>query len=131
MPPIDPTNSGEALKADITYGIGPAAVGCGEERTASLAPAPPADGAVRSRSPHPTPTTSDTALGWEDVRDLPAGSILTKTFPDDTLPGGPVQRTITYQPPFIRPDREQDYRVARAFFEESGSAHRSIASDQS
>jgi hypothetical protein len=30
------------------------------------------------------------ALGWEDVRDLPAGSTLTKTFPDDTLPGGPV-----------------------------------------
>ncbi|SDX37271.1 Eco57I restriction-modification methylase domain-containing protein [Thiocapsa roseopersicina] len=56
------------------------------------------------------------ALGWEDVRDLPAGSTLTKTFPDDTLPGGPVQRTITYQPPFIRPDREQDYRIAWAFF---------------
>ncbi len=57
------------------------------------------------------------ALGWEDVRDLPAGSILTKTFPDDTLPGGPVQRTITYQPPFIRPEREEDYRIAWAFFE--------------
>ncbi|MEY6432152.1 hypothetical protein ABC977_06965 [Thioalkalicoccus limnaeus] len=57
------------------------------------------------------------ALGWEDVRDLPAGSTLTKTFPDDTLPGGPVQRTITYQPSFIRPDREQDYRIAWAFFE--------------
>ena len=50
------------------------------------------------------------------MRDLPAGSTLTKTFPDDTLPGGPVQRTITYQPPFIRPDREQDYRIAWAFF---------------
>ena len=56
------------------------------------------------------------ALGWEDVRNLPAGSTLTKTFPDDTLPGGPVQRTITYQPPFIRPNREQDYRIAWAFF---------------
>jgi len=56
------------------------------------------------------------ALGWEDVRDLPAGAIVTKTFPDDTLPGGPVQRIIEYQAPFIRPDREQDYRVAWAFF---------------
>ena len=57
------------------------------------------------------------ALGWEDVRDLPAGCTVTKTFPDDTLPGGPVQRTITYQAPFVRPDREEDYRVAWAFFE--------------
>ena len=56
------------------------------------------------------------ALGWEDVRDLPAGRTVTKTFPDDTLPGGPVQRTIEYRAPFIRPDREQDYRVAWDFF---------------
>jgi len=41
---------------------------------------------------------------------------LTKTFPEDTLPGGPVQRTIEYQAPFVRPDREEDYRVAWAFF---------------
>ncbi len=58
------------------------------------------------------------ALGWEDVRDLPAGCTVTKTFPDDTLPGGPVQRTIEYQAPFVRPDREQDYRVAWAFFQQ-------------
>jgi hypothetical protein len=42
---------------------------------------------------------------------------VTKTFPDDTLPGGPVQRTIEYQAPFVRPDREEDYRIAWAFFE--------------
>jgi hypothetical protein len=42
---------------------------------------------------------------------------VTKTFPDDTLPGGPVRRTIEYQAPFVRPDREEDYRVAWAFFE--------------
>ncbi|NEV64387.1 class I SAM-dependent DNA methyltransferase [Thiorhodococcus minor] len=58
------------------------------------------------------------ALGWEDVRDLPAGCTISKTFPDDTLPGGPVQRTIEYQAPFVRPDREEDYRVAWAFFEQ-------------
>jgi len=56
-------------------------------------------------------------LGWEEVRDLPAGCTVTKTFPDDTLPGGPVQRTIDYQAPFVRPNREEDYRVAWAFFE--------------
>lgn len=43
------------------------------------------------------------ALGWEDVRGLPAGCTLTKTFPDDTLPGGPVQRTIEYQAPSSAP----------------------------
>jgi type I restriction-modification system DNA methylase subunit len=58
------------------------------------------------------------ALGWEDIRDLPAGSIVRKTFPDDTLPGGPVERTVEYHAPFIRPDREVDYRRAWAFFEQ-------------
>lgn len=60
------------------------------------------------------------ALGWEDIRDLPAGSLVRKTFPDDTLPGGPIQRTIEYQAPFIRPEREQDYRRAWAFFAGAG-----------
>ena len=58
------------------------------------------------------------ALGWEDVRDLPAGCTVSKTFPDDTLPGGPVPRTVEYQAPFVRPNREEDYRVAWAFFEQ-------------
>ncbi len=59
------------------------------------------------------------ALGWEEVRDLPTGCTVTKTFPDDTLPGGPVRRTIEYQAPFVRPDREEDYRVAWAFFQQA------------
>lgn len=42
---------------------------------------------------------------------------VTKTFPDGTLPGGPVQRTIAYHVYFVRPDRGEDYRVAWAFFE--------------
>jgi hypothetical protein len=57
------------------------------------------------------------ALGWEDIRNLPAGGIVRKTFPDDTLPGGPIERTVEYQAPFVRPDREEDYRRAWAFFE--------------
>jgi len=44
---------------------------------------------------------------------------VTRTFPEDTLPGGPVQRTLEYQAPFVRPDREEDYRIAWAFFEET------------
>jgi hypothetical protein len=36
---------------------------------------------------------------------------------DDTLPGGPVERTVRYQAPFYKPDREEDYRIAWAFFE--------------
>jgi hypothetical protein len=71
------------------------------------------------------------ALGWEDVRDLTAGCTVTKTFPDDTLPGGPVQRTITYQAPFVRPNREEDYRIAWALFEQGESERRSAASDPS
>ena len=59
---------------------------------------------------------TDLALGWDDIRRLPAGSTVTKTVQDDTQPGGPVERTLTYHAPFVRPDREQDYRTAWAFF---------------
>lgn len=37
---------------------------------------------------------------------------------DDTMPGGPVERTIEYVAPFDRCDREQDYETAWKFFEE-------------
>ena len=66
-------------------------------------------------------TESGIALGWEDVRDLKEG-VVTKTFLDDTLPDGPHQRTIEYQAPFFRPDREEDYRVAWEFFENQAQA---------
>ena len=56
------------------------------------------------------------ALGWEDVRDMPSGTVA-KTFMDDTLPDGPHESTIEYIAPFFRPDREEDYRVAWEFFE--------------
>jgi len=56
------------------------------------------------------------ALGWEDIKHVATGTV-TKTFMDDILPGGPVERTITYHAPFFKPDREQDYRVAWVFFE--------------
>jgi hypothetical protein len=63
------------------------------------------------------PTVAPTvALGWEDVKDLESGTV-TKTFMDDTLPGGPTERTIEYHAPFVKPNREKDYEQAWIFFE--------------
>lgn len=62
-----------------------------------------------------TKAESGIALGWEDIKDLESGTVC-KTFMDDTLPGGPTERTIEYKVPFFKPDREQDYRMAWGFF---------------
>lgn len=40
------------------------------------------------------------------------------TLPWDTLPGGPRQKTITYQAPWVRCNREHDYEVVWKHFEE-------------
>ena len=48
--------------------------------------------------------------GWEDITAMTSGSV-SRTIIDDTLPGGPVERTITYEAPFDRCDRVGDYRV--------------------
>ena len=63
----------------------------------------------------PTSTRSNLSLGWEDIRDLP-DAIITRTIVDDTLPCGPHERTITYEAPFHRPNREDDYRTAWTVF---------------
>lgn len=65
----------------------------------------------------PARTEENIALGWEDIQQMTEGTV-SKTFMDDTLPGGPVQRTIEYQAPFFRPDREEDYAIAWRVFEE-------------
>ena len=59
----------------------------------------------------PGRTESYTALGWEDIRHMREG-IVTQEILDDTLPGGPHERVITYHAPFARCDREEDYRTA-------------------
>jgi len=59
----------------------------------------------------PTHQTTNTPLGWEEVRDLETGTIR-RRITDNTQPGGPIQRVIEYVAPFTRPDREQDYRNA-------------------
>jgi hypothetical protein len=66
---------------------------------------------------------SGIALGWNDIKDLTSGTI-TRTIMDDTLPGGPRERSITYTAPFDRCDRETDYEIAWAEFKrrrQSGS----------
>lgn len=57
-------------------------------------------------------------LGFEDVRDMKEGEFVTKTFLDGALADPPVERTIRYEAPFFKVDREKDYRIAWAFFEE-------------
>ena len=51
------------------------------------------------------------ALGWEDVRNLEAGTIR-RRITDNTQLGGPIRRHIKYVAPFTRCDREREYRVA-------------------
>ena len=57
--------------------------------------------------------------GWEDICEMTSGPV-SRTIIDDTLPGGPIERTITYEAPFDRCDRVKDYRVAWEFFEKEG-----------
>lgn len=69
------------------------------------------------------------ALGWEDIKTLKEGTV-TKTFMDDTLPGGPVERTITYHAPFDRCDREEDYATVWAAFEERFASEQKAVSSE-
>jgi hypothetical protein len=60
--------------------------------------------------------------GWEELRQLaeagqlPEGSVATTTVLDDTLPGGVRHVERRYVAPFALANREEDYRVAWAFF---------------
>ena len=51
---------------------------------------------------------------------LGKGGTFDVVFEDDTMPGGPIQRTITYEAPFNRCDREADYAQAWAEFKRRG-----------
>lgn len=85
------------LNEGIRYGINP-----------HPSPLPEGEGVIKCKQ--------DIALGWEDIADMQSGQV-TKTFLDDTLPGGPTERTITYTAPFFKPNREEDYRIAWEFFQ--------------
>lgn len=64
---------------------------------------------------------------WENgIKGAPAGQKFYRPIIDDTMPGGPVERTIEYVAPFDHCDREQDYETAWKFFEEKyGKEYRS------
>ena len=70
----------------------------------------------------PNGSTKTRRLGWEDIQpkdgqpQVPDGTRVERPILDDTLPGGPVARTITYVAPFNLANREADYRLAWAFF---------------
>lgn len=64
-----------------------------------------------------TRTETGIALGWEDIKDLKSGTV-TKTYMDDTLPGGPVERTVEFVAPFDKCEREEDYGTLWSFFED-------------
>lgn len=53
---------------------------------------------------------------WNEIRGMESGT-LTRKVMDDTLPGGPRERTVTYVAPFDCCDREEDYKTAWAVFE--------------
>ena len=50
------------------------------------------------------------------IRDAKPGETFTRTITDDTLPGGPRERAITYVAPFDTCDRIADYRTAWHYF---------------
>ncbi len=53
---------------------------------------------------------------WNEIKEAKSG-VFTRIISDDTMPGGPIERTIEYIAPFDRCDREQDYKTAWDFFE--------------
>ncbi|MFZ4778203.1 MAG: Eco57I restriction-modification methylase domain-containing protein, partial [Terrimicrobiaceae bacterium] len=54
------------------------------------------------------PGVGFTRVEWNGIKTMTAGTI-ERTITDNTLPTGPVTRTITYEAPFTRSDRETDY----------------------
>lgn len=63
---------------------------------------------------------------WNKIFDKKAGSIECKVG-DDTMPGGPRERTIVYEAPFDKCDREKDYEVAWAEFERRLGKRKAVA----
>lgn len=52
-------------------------------------------------------------IGWEDIREQTEGTV-ERTILDNTLSTGPIERTLTYQAPFTRANREEDYATVWA-----------------
>jgi hypothetical protein len=54
---------------------------------------------------------------WNEIREMESGTV-SRTVVDDTLRGGPRERTVTYVAPFDRCEREADYRMVWAAIEQ-------------
>jgi hypothetical protein len=67
---------------------------------------------------------SDPAPSWIDLQHMSeeagytGNETVTQIVTDDTLPGGPRQKTIVYQAPWVRCDRERDYEIVWKHFAE-------------
>jgi hypothetical protein len=90
---------------------------------------------------YPGTTSEKKIIGWEDIapvrlpdgsfkQQLPDGTTIERIITDDTLPGGPVQRTICYTAPFILADREKDYEVAWAHFQQRLNDEQNLSTSQ-
>lgn len=53
---------------------------------------------------------------WEPIKTMKSGTV-SRTIMDDTFPSGPRERTIVYEAPFDRCNREKDYETAWTEFE--------------
>ena len=90
----------------------------------------------RTRIATPGKPSREGNFGWEDLwtyadaesdsaqivkaggsPKVPDGTVITQWVKDDTLPGGPRTVERRYVAPFVRANREDDYRIAWAFFE--------------
>lgn len=85
----------------------------------------------KTRIQTPDGKTREGNFGWEDLwaypdkgtatpdagqSKVPDGTVITQWVTDDTLPGGPRTVERRYVAPFARANREEDYRLAWAFF---------------
>jgi hypothetical protein len=64
----------------------------------------------------PDGTVREGQFGWDDVQHLPDGAVVQQWVQDDTLPTGPYLKERRWVAPFARASREDDYRLAWAFF---------------
>ncbi|MBQ3143440.1 MAG: class I SAM-dependent DNA methyltransferase [Akkermansia sp.] len=60
---------------------------------------------------------------WDSIKEKPAVFTYAKTYTDNTLPTGPVERTIVYEAPFDRRDREVDYATIWAALDAEEAQH--------
>ena len=61
---------------------------------------------------------------WNAIKDMTAGTVQRQVL-DTTLPTGPVERTLTYQAPFTKRNREHDYAMVWAVLDAQEEATKS------